>query len=505
MENSDRNDRRAEKESIENESYKQSAGATDTIPKLESEIDNLNNDKRELQDRIQYLRREYAQKYDALKTSVTFRVGDALVKAAMSPRAAITLPYRLWRLYRYYRSGKVPPARTEPATSEKSKPALYESTIATADGSMILLPALRRRIQGARILFMPTNSGGLGHLTRLLAIARRLKTNPRVNEIIFLTTSAALDVPRQEGFLAYYYPPWDQVSDKVPAKGWRDSLQGLLEMILRNHGVNVFVFDGVNIDLGIANAIVRRKNLVKIWVKRGMLKEGLEDRFSESERYFDLRLVPGELGQKSIAQDSAGRIVVPPMVFLDRDELLPRQDVIEQLGLDPSKKTIFVQLGAGNINDINMQSEIIIETARQFSDIQLVLAESLVSHSRLTYFTDVVTIRDYPLSRYYQGFDIAISAAGYNTVIELGYFGVPSIFIPNLETGADDQLGRAMIAQQTGMGTVLNPLKAHGLKQCLEELLDDTHNSEFRKRYLDICPVNGSDVATQVFTDFVFQ
>ncbi|GAG32235.1 unnamed protein product, partial [marine sediment metagenome] len=38
------------------------------------------------------------------------------------------------------------------------------------------------------MLFMPTNGAGLGHVTRLLAIARRLKTDARITEIIFLTT-----------------------------------------------------------------------------------------------------------------------------------------------------------------------------------------------------------------------------------------------------------------------------------------------------------------------------
>jgi len=505
MESSDRRDKKAEIERVEKKNYEQSSAPSDRIRMLEREIEDLKNDKQDLQDRILRLRNEYAQKYDSLITSITFRAGDALVKAAISPRAVITLPFRLWRIYRDYQSKKSHQPQPEPTPSGKREPIIYESTIAPVSGPVFLPTTQGGRIQEARILFMPTNGGGLGHLTRLLAIARRLKSDSRISEINFLSTSTALNLARQEGFVAYYHPPWDQVRDKIPARGWRSSLQNLLEMTLKNHGINVFVFDGVNPDLGITNAIVRRKNLLKIWVKRGMLKEGLEDRFNVSEKYFDLRLVPGELSQKSITQDSPGRIIVPPMVFLDRNELLPRQDVVEQLGLNPAKKTVFVQLGAGNINDINTQSEIIIETARQFVDVQIVLAESLVSHGKLRYFQDVTTIKDYPLSRYYQGFDIAISAAGYNTVTELAYFGIPSIFIPNLETGSDNQLGRAMIAQQTGTGLLMSPLTASGLKECLEKLLDDTNNAEFRRGCLSLCLVNGSDVAAQVLADFLFQ
>lgn len=472
--------------------------------KKEAEIERLKNDKQELQYKLLQLRNEYAKKYDSLANSITFRAGDALVRAATSPKAAFALPFKLWRIYRDYRSKKSRQPRPKPVPSKKREPTLYESAIAPVNGPVFLPIARRGRIQAARILFMPTNGGGLGHVTRLLAIARRLKTDTRITEMVFLTTSQALNVLWQEGFVAYHHPTIEQLRDKISIKGRQNSLRGLFDNIVNNHEINVFVFDGVSA-ASVATAIARHESISKIWIRRMLLKEGKEEMFDRHAEFFDLQVVPGELSQKSIAQDSTGRIIVPPMVFLDKNELLSRKDVIEQLGLNPSKKTVFVQLGAGNINDINTQSEIIIETARQFGDVQIVLAESPISHDRLKCFQGIRTIRDYPLSRYYQGFDIAISAAGYNTVTELAYFGIPSIFIPNMETGSDNQLGRATIAQQTGMGMLLSPLTTSGLKECLEKLLDDTNHAEFRKKYLSLCPVNGSDVAAQVLADFLFQ
>lgn len=504
MKSSGRRKKEAETERVAGKNREQSSALSSRIRRLEREIERLKNDKQELQDRILQLRTEYAQKYDSLTSSITYRVGDALVRAAMSPRGAITLPLRLWRIYRAYRAKESRQPRPKPVPSKKRESTLYESTIATVSGPVMLPTTQRGRIQAARILFMPTNGGGLGHVTRLLAIARRLKTDTRISEIVFLTTSQALNVLWQEGFVSYHHPTIDQLRDKISIKGRQNSLRGLFDSIVNNHEINVFVFDGVSA-ASVAPAIARHKSICKVWIRRMLLKEGKEEIYNRKAGLFDLQLVPGELGQESITQDSAGRIIVPPMVFLDRDELLPRQDVIEQLGLNPAKKTIFVQLGAGNINDINTQSEMIIETARQFADFQVVLAESPISHGRFKCFQGVRTVRDYPLSRYYQGFDIVISAAGYNTITELAYFGIPSIFIPNLETGSDNQLGRATIAQQTGTGLLLSPLTASGLKECLEKLLDDTNNAEFRKRHLSLCPINGSDVAAQVLADFLFQ
>jgi len=486
----------------EGEKAEQSSVPVGETHKLEREISDLKNDKQELQDRIVRLRNEYAQRYDSLTTSITYRAGNALVKAATSPKGAVTLPVTLWRMYRDYRSRKSLKLQPEPSSPEKSEITLGERRVVNVNET-ITLTTRHPPLQEARILFMPTNGGGLGHVTRLLAVARRLKTDTRIREMVFITTSDALNVIRREGFVAYHHPPWDQLRDKIPARGWQNSFQSVFNMVINNHALNVFVFDGVSA-AGVTPAIAKYDSMRKIWLRRMLLKEGKAEILDQKAEFFDLQLCAGELGQKSVKRDSAGRIIIPPMVFLNRSELLSRQDVIEQLGLSPTKKTIFVQLGAGNINDINTQSEIIIEVVRQFKGIQIVLAESPVSQDRLKQFKDIKTIRDYPLSRYYQGFDVAISATGYNTFTELICFGVPSIFIPNLETAYDDQLGRAMIAQRTGTGLILNPLTAAELTECMGKLLDDSNNAEIRKKCRSLCSVNGSDVAAQVLGDFLF-
>ena len=173
------------------------------------------------------------------------------------------------------------------------------------------------------------------------------------------------------------------------------------------------------------------------------------------------------------------------------------------MGLDTTKKTVFTQIGAGARHDIVTQSEIIVETVTQFADVQLVLAESLISYSKLESRQGVRIIKDYPLSRYYGGFDVAIVTAGYNTFHELIYFGLPSIFIPTLEAGVDNQLARAMLAQEKGAGLVLSPLSTSDLKECLSILLDDANNAEFRRRCYSLFPLNGSEVAVKILLEIL--
>ena len=57
-----------------------------------------------------------------------------------------------------------------------------------------------------RFLFYAVNGLGLGHVTRLLAIARKVRDLVPDAEIVFLTSSEAEDVIFREGFAAFKVP-----------------------------------------------------------------------------------------------------------------------------------------------------------------------------------------------------------------------------------------------------------------------------------------------------------
>ena len=75
-----------------------------TIEGLKNRVDDLKNDKQTLQNRIIRLQNEHSEKIKALRASVTFRVGEVLVSAVRPSKATIALPFRLWRIYRNYKS-----------------------------------------------------------------------------------------------------------------------------------------------------------------------------------------------------------------------------------------------------------------------------------------------------------------------------------------------------------------------------------------------------------------
>ena len=79
-------------------------------------------------------------------------------------------------------------------------------------------------------------------------------------------------------------------------------------------------------------------------------------------------------------------------------------------------------------------------------------------------------IRDYPNSLYIRGFDAAVQAGGYNSYQEMRTFGVPTLFIPNTETGMDDQVKRCLQAENEGWGLVVLKPEGAALAKGIEAL-----------------------------------
>lgn len=78
------------------------------------------------------------------------------------------------------------------------------------------------------VLFMCTNGAGLGHLTRSLAIAKRIRKDDPSKKIVFLTTSIAVNAVNAQGFYAYHIPPKGLLGDDIDSKMWGTCLKNRL-------------------------------------------------------------------------------------------------------------------------------------------------------------------------------------------------------------------------------------------------------------------------------------
>lgn len=348
-----------------------------------------------------------------------------------------------------------------------------------------------------RILFMPTNGSGLGHVTRTLAIARRLKQMYPNVEIIFFTNNFALNIIQQEGFLAYYFPSVHLYYPDIDSKDIDSSIEKQLIEIITRHKIDTLVFDGVFPYAYLINAMNKVNNLNSIWIQRGMHKSGKSNTVVKREKFFNLIIVPGEANQNYNLLEQNNRFhYCPPIIYANEEELLPREVVLKMWNLDPNKKTVYIQLGEGLYNDVNSLIFKVVKFLKNRKDLQIVLGESIIAHKKYNIDPNLFIIKDYPNSIYFNAFDFAIITGSYNTFHETMFFGLPTILFPVKETGTDDHYARANIASQLKTGFVLVDFETKKFEKAVSKLMNSDINKKMRHNAKYVFK-NGADLAAQ--------
>lgn len=350
---------------------------------------------------------------------------------------------------------------------------------------------------GRGIIFVPTNGAGLGHLTRLLAIARRLKKRIPSIEIVFFSTSIAKHLIEREGFIGYHFPPQTLFNPPITASQWNKLFLEKLSSVLKYHNPQMLVFDGTYPYLGLIRSMAQMTNIKKIWIKREGSKSGDSDKVcKDKEKFFNYVITPREAGLNG--PEEPARIYCDPVIYLEKSELMDRQFLLRQWSVPQNASVIYIQLGAGNINDITTDIAILIQTLNQRPGIFVVLGESIIGKNLKLQENNLLVLKDYPNSRFFNAFDLAICACGYNSFHELLYFGVPSIFVPNLETQKDDQFSRAMRAVHANAGMILRNITPTSVTHTVEHALNcknilSTNGSS-------LVPKNGADTVADFIT-----
>jgi UDP:flavonoid glycosyltransferase YjiC (YdhE family) len=115
---------------------------------------------------------------------------------------------------------------------------------------------------------------------------------------------------------------------------------------------------------------------------------------------------------------------------------------------------VYVQLGAGRINDIDSDVRRVVDALLSYEDVHVVLGESMLGERLEIDLDRVHLVRDYPNALYLRAFDASVQAGGYNSFHEMRSVGLPTLFLPNMNTGMDDQLARCKVAEEEGWGFV---------------------------------------------------
>jgi UDP:flavonoid glycosyltransferase YjiC (YdhE family) len=345
-------------------------------------------------------------------------------------------------------------------------------------------------------MFVSSNGTGLGHLTRSMAIARRL--DPAI-EPLFVTLSRAAPVVRDLGF-----PVEFMASHGSPGAGsdwrWSRRMAGRLSAAIAEAEPRVLVFDGI---LPYDPLLAAMKRVpVTVWCRRALWQPGASTAPLTRSDLFDAILEPGEFaaaedgGPTSTRRDEAHEVA--PIVFLDDSEILPRAEAERELGLEPGKPAILVQLGQGT--EVAAATDRCLRALAARDDVQVAAASSAIA-GLLDVPAGVVHLHSaYPMSRYYAAFDGAVAAAGYNAFHELVRFGVPTVFVP-MRRETDDQAARSRYAERAGVGLAVEGPSDERIEQRLSELLDPERRGAMRGKLQELRPENGATEAAEWLQD----
>ena len=334
----------------------------------------------------------------------------------------------------------------------------------------------RRRPRKKQALFIPSNGVGMGHVTRQLAIARRLDSEL---EPIFATLAKATSVIEAFGCHSEYIP--SQGDTGAHKADWDAWFRFELETLLDRYDPDTVVFDGNTPTPGLIHAVLSGRRRSLVWVRRGMVG-ATRSPFMGNARFMDLVIEPGEIAAERDAGETALRrnevLVVDPITLLDPEDLLPRASAAEALGIAPNKPAALLHLGAGANRDVVALTEEIIRQLRNIPDLQIIVAEWENSRHRMPRWEGVKLVKGFPLSRYFNAFDFSVGAAGYNSFHEAMAFGLPTVFVANRHPSMDDQGARAAFAQDNSAGFDLPEDQFFHLRS-LGELLLKPETQEF--------------------------
>ena len=386
-----------------------------------------------------------------LRNSASFRVGKLFTRAATKPWLLLLLPFSI--LFLVFSIGMERLGRWPVPVESK--------------GMRASSPGRPRDC----VMFFPTNGVGFGHFTRMYALAKRFKKYSPSTEIVFFTTMPTLHLLYNEGFVTYHIAGRTKFDD-LSASDWNALVEEHLSLAFNQHRPSTFIYDGAFPYRGMLNAIREQSQTRKIWMRRGTFKKGSRIPV-DSIAHFDTIVHPQDsvpLAQNEV-DHGVQSITCAPIVLLDETDLLPRDVARRRLNLPLSGRVVYVQLGAGRINDIDSEIRMTVEALLKHEDITVVVGESMLGERIDLSMSRVVLLRDYPNSMYFRAFDATVQAGGYNSFHETRRFGLPALFYPNMNTGMDDQLARCKVAEEEGWGMVVAQRNSRSIQEGINSLL----------------------------------
>ncbi|MTV27264.1 hypothetical protein FTX61_17860 [Nitriliruptoraceae bacterium ZYF776] len=353
------------------------------------------------------------------------------------------------------------------------------------------------RERSHRVLLVSDNGHGLGHVTRLLAIGRRL---PDDCLPVMLTLSEAHAAVRDQGMLVEYFPSGPRLG--IAKSKWSALFARRLDNVIERYRPQVVVVDHVAPSAAFVTARRRHPGTWFVWCRRGMWRPGSNGSARGLHEWFDVVLEPGDVARHldggSTVVDRERVTEVAPVTLLDQTELLDRAAARTELGLPSAGPAALVALSASDPEDLVAQVAHVRDVLGQVRPgAHLFVPRHPLQGDRLQDVEDVTMRPYYPIARVLRAFDVAVTSAGYNSVHELVRAGVPAVLVPAHAQSVDDQDARAAGAAQRGLARVVDGVGDPQLADALQAAFD----GELRGDGGADLHTNGASAAAQLIGD----
>ncbi len=303
-----------------------------------------------------------------------------------------------------------------------------------------------------RFGYIVSNGFGLGHVTRMKALARGLSA---YGPHSYMSYSGGMVGDA-------FYLPSHQYLHLDAMDGHAYTREATMRYFDYARPTHVF-YDGNAMPDGLLAALAAHPRMHLTWVRRGMWQPDVAPRFMALQALADLVIEPGDLSetydtgpswQARGAYAQPARFLKTPPVKALQEAHRPRAAAREDLGLSYAGRYALLMLGASQKAEDAAALAQVIEQVRM-TGITPVIAHWPISHAEPPRVDGAVTIERMPIAHLYNAFDVIISAAGYNSFHELVAGGHATVFIPQEDEGRDQQLARARYAADNGMAQMV--------------------------------------------------
>lgn len=354
-----------------------------------------------------------------------------------------------------------------------------------------------------RIICYAVNGSGLGHLTRLISIAKWLQRlvswlDGKPPEIFFLTSSDACDLLAESRFAAFKIPSKSVVrSSDIDRLEYRRLAKHFIWQTL-----GVFSPDLLVVDTFPAGSFDELFQVLDGPFKKGFVFRNVKEEYARRPIFrsaislYDSVVIPHRAGSLAALQCQThfpGLTELPcsgDVIQFDRDHLPERADVRNELGLG-NHPLIYISAGGGGDPDVESTLLSIVDALSKEPYHLLVGAGPLYRGTRRN-GPNVTWCQSSSVWKWFSGCDAAISAGGYNSFHELLHAGVPCLFYSQ-EKVADDQWQRVRLAAQHGACRILDdPRDPRELRSKVAELLLGPSAASMKEAARSYVPENGA-------------